>query len=255
MFQTSISNDVALALDYVLSMQYFRIFRYTSSSQSHLVDFAVSRKRLAGDKHIDDYLGGLLGAASCFSPAEKQALHAMLRLPLQLAMDVGGDAEQSWLQSVYEQVQSEYNLSAWCGRLSANAGGEFWTASDQHILKAWLYAKLDSEETRAAVGHQSLDRLRQFSETDRLVKSLVATAVCTPAETCAPLPTSGVYAMLRAHCLLDSRIFLHMISSIVCLLACLDLAGLSCIVCISRPWAQKAFHQPNTIACSVVDLR
>lgn len=179
-----VSNDIVLAIDYVLSLQYFRVFRWDKGSGKGLLSIEQSKERLLpSHKATDSFLSGL---SHVLEATRLQAAYAILRRPLESALqsqtDNDGDTEH-WLKVEYDKLLQMYSLPVWPTALNNGGGGQTdWTDSDKALLRVWLHAKMDAEESRHAVGYNSSEKDRQFNETDRLIKSLVSTRVFSQAE-------------------------------------------------------------------------
>jgi len=193
-----VSNDVVLAMDYVISMQYFRIFRWNRDSEDSLSSIEDSRKLLLpGNEHFDSFLDGF---KEVLGGEELKAVYAVLRFPLQSAFDSkvdDEDDEEHWLKTTYTQLQTVYQLPKWS---AAVWNDMHWNEFESALLKVWLHVKMSSENSRHAVGHHSTEADRQFTETDRLIKSLVKTRVFSRAkshEGLEPLDTGAGHLLLN----------------------------------------------------------
>ncbi|KAL0047438.1 hypothetical protein WJX82_003437 [Trebouxia sp. C0006] len=138
-----VSLDILLAMDYVISMQYFRVFRWDGC----LLGVDESKQILQSQ------------------PAALQQFHEGLSL-------VFGGA--------YKDLQQQYSLPDW--PTAYNEKLEEWGAFSTGALKVWLHCKLGAEYHSRGVGQHSNERDRQFTETDRLIKSLLETKLYSPAE-------------------------------------------------------------------------
>lgn len=221
LYEAAISDDVCLALDYVLSMQYFRIFR--CDENSCLVSYEESTNRLLDSdrRYINDFLSGL--QSGTFSSDEQRALRVMLRLPLQVALKSENGAEEPWIETSHRSMRDKFKLSGWVGLLSTSTAATHWSNSDKDLLIIWLHNKLQSEKVRPQATQQAADHMRLFSETDRLVGSLIARKIANPAEFCTPIEYSGMYnAVMQNHKKWLSNTCLMYIMTVACLQAALS---------------------------------
>lgn len=171
-------------------MQYFRVFRWDKGSDKSLLTIEQSKARLLpGDKALDSFLSGL---SHLLESARLKAAYAILRRPLESAFQStadGDDVIEHWLKTEYYKLLQRYQLPKWPTAL--NKGDGDWTDADKALLRVWLHAKMDAEESRHAVGHHSTEKQRQFNETDRLIKTLVNTRVFSQAESREGLREAG----------------------------------------------------------------
>lgn len=178
-----ISLDILLAMDYVISMQYFRIFRWDSCLLGVDESTQILQSQPAAIQQFQEGLSLVFGRLGLPS-----ALHAMLKIPIRAAFDAQGDATsdeadeaaEHWLCSAYKELQEQYSLPDWPE--AYNEQLEEWSAFSKGALKVWLHCKLEAEHHSQRVGQHSNDRDRQFTETDRLIKSLLETKLYPQAE-------------------------------------------------------------------------
>ena len=141
-----VSNDEILAIDYVLSMQYFRVFRWDRNSGKGLLSIEKSKERLGPQqKWLDSFLTGLAKVLKPW-PDRLCAAYAMLRRPLESAFQSQPDAvadTEHWLKTEYERLVTEYQLPAWPAPLKLK-GDSPWTDSDKALLRVWLHVKMDA---------------------------------------------------------------------------------------------------------------
>lgn len=172
--------DILLALDYVISMQYFRFFRW-NTSELRLLSYAESSQLLwaqpATRKSVmQQFLDGLIHEvfkASEYLPA----VLAMLKHPIKAAFDPDcssspDGASDNWLHAAYDEVTS---LPPWPA-VFTEAPDE-WSDFSHSALKVWIDCKLKAEQQSHVIGQHSTDSDRQFTETDRLIKSLLEAKV------------------------------------------------------------------------------
>lgn len=171
--------DILLALDYVISMQYFRIFRW-SKSELRLLSYEESSKLLwaqpaIGNSAMQQFLDGLLQIfeASEYLPA----VLAMLKHPIKAACDPDcssslDGASVHWLHTAYAGIVS---LPVWPA--SFDEASDKWSDFSKSALKVWIDCKLKAEQQSHVVGQHSSDSDKQFTGTDRLIKSLLEAKV------------------------------------------------------------------------------
>ena len=160
-------------------MQYFRIFRW-HKSELRLLSYEESSKLLwaqptARNSAMQQFLDGLLQVfeASEYLPA----VHAMLKHPIRAAYDPDCSSSphgpsDHWLRTAYAEVES---LPVWPA--SFEEASVTWSDFSKSALKVWIDCKLKAEQQSHVVGQHSSDSDRQFTETDRLIKSLLEAKV------------------------------------------------------------------------------
>lgn len=172
--------DILLALDYVISMQYFRIFRW-NKSELKLLSYAESSTLLwappaIGTSAMQQFLDGLI--LEVFKASEYlPAVLAMLKHPIKAAFDPDGSnsldgTSDHWLHAAYAEVKS---LPPWPAVFEE--APEEWSPFSHSALKVWIDCKLKAEQQSHVIGQHSTDSDRQFTETDRLIKSLLEAKV------------------------------------------------------------------------------
>jgi len=189
-----VSLDILLAMDYVISMQYFRVFRWDGCLLGVDESKQILQSQPAALQQFHEGLSLVFGGLGLSA-----ALHAMLKIPIRAAFDAQGDdtsdeADESaehWLCSVYKDLQQQYSLPDW--PTAYNEKLEEWGAFSTGALKVWLHCKLGAEYHSRGVGQHSNERDRQFTETDRLIKSLLETKLYSPAENADAVDLPGDY--------------------------------------------------------------
>ncbi len=189
-----VSLDILLAMDYVISMQYFRIFRWDSCLLGVDESKHILQPQPAALQQFQEGLSVVFGKLGLSS-----ALHAMLKIPIRAAFDAQGDttsdeadeAGEHWLCSAYKDLQQQYSLPDW--PKAYNEKLEEWGAFSKGALKVWLLCKLEAEYRSRRVGQHNNERDRQFTETDRLIKSLLETKLYSQAENTDALDLPGDY--------------------------------------------------------------
>lgn len=176
-----VPTDILLAIDYVISMRYFRIFRWGKSS-SRLLSYEDSNKLLWAQPGVkgsamQQFLEGLIEffKTSVYLPA----VHAMLKHPIKAAFTPDGstlpdEASDHWLCGAYAEAKL---LPLWPASFEEES--DEWTAFSRGALQVWIGCKLKAEQQSHVAGHHSNNIDRQFTETDRLIKSLLETKVYT----------------------------------------------------------------------------
>ena len=134
----------------------------------------------------DEFLAGLKVAAENAQEGLYKAVCAMLKSPIKAAVDQKNLDEQHWLLSAYDDLQAQYLLPAWpalyeCEDVTA------WSDFKKSALKVWLYCKMQAEEHGTCLHSSECDR--QFTETDRLVKSLLMFEAFSEEESNGPMQT------------------------------------------------------------------
>ena len=191
-----VDTDVLLALDYIISMQYFRLFRWDATGQAQ----TALQLQLVGESQkllwqtpqaTEEFLRGLKTVAENVQPGGSlyKAACAMLKSPIRSAFKAvaafeaaaeGGQETFSptehWLFEEYQKLQIEQKLPEWPKAYSMHEDGT-WDEFGKSALKVWLHCKMRGEKDSYMLGRHSGDHDRQFTETDRLVKSLLQTEV------------------------------------------------------------------------------
>ncbi|DBA91114.1 TPA: hypothetical protein ACH3X1_016078 [Trebouxia sp. C0004] len=121
----------------------------------------------------------------------------MLKFPIRAAFDAQGyatndeadEAAEHWLCSAYKDLQQHYSLPDW--PKAYNEKLEEWGAFSKGALKVWLHCKLEAECHSRRVGQHSNERDRQFTEIDRLIKSLLETKLYSQADNADAMDSPG----------------------------------------------------------------
>ena len=207
--------DVLLALDYITSMQYFRIFRWdykTSANRTmQLLSDADSRNQLwQSEQAFNEFLSGLKEVAEGVQTGLYKAVCAMLKSPIRAAVDEGqASTTKHWLCSAYDDLKAKHRLPEW-PQENKRQDTTDWSPFDRGALKVWLDCKLSAESHTAGLHSNEDDR--QFTETDRLVKSLLQAEVCSDTETnqgIAGKPGMGVVAFCRPYITMHINLISH----------------------------------------------
>lgn len=184
----NVDIDVLLALDYITSMQYFRLFRWNSDGlangtmQLQLKAIADSQQLLwTNPEAANEYLSGLKIAAEKVQPGLYKAVCAMLKSPIRTAVDQKARAQASmddaaaehWLDEAYQELRHQaHGLPDWPQTYNKQEDCT-WDDFSISALKVWLHCKMDAEADNHLVGSHSAERMKQFTQTDRIVKSLL----------------------------------------------------------------------------------
>lgn len=187
-----VSLDILLAMDYVISMQYFRIVRWNGCLLGADESTQILKSQPAALQQFLEGLSLVFGSLGLSS-----AVHAMLKIPIRAAFDGQGDdisdeADESakhWLCSAYKELQQQYSLPDWPTAYDEKL--EEWGAFSTGALKVWLHCKLGAEYHSRGVGQHSNERDRQFTETDRLIKSLLETKLYSGADNADAINSPG----------------------------------------------------------------
>lgn len=177
--------DVLLALDYITSMQYFRLFRWNSDDSANgimqLKDIADSQQLLwTNPEAAKEYLRGLTVAAEHVQPGLYRAVCAMLKSPIRTAVEQKVRAQTSrddsatehWLDEAYQELCHAHELPDWPQTYNKQEDGN-WDEFSISALRVWLHCKMDAEADIHLVGLHSAELMKQFTQTDRIVKSLL----------------------------------------------------------------------------------
>ena len=135
--------DVLLALDYITSMQYFRLFRWDHENSANrtmqLLTDAKSREELwQSEQAIDEFLGGLEKVAEDVQIGLYKAVCAMLKSPIRAAIDEGqSSTTKHWLFSAYDDLKDMHQLPEWPQESKRQDVTE-WSSFEKGALKVWL---------------------------------------------------------------------------------------------------------------------
>ncbi len=119
-------------------------------------------------------------AAENVQPGLYRAVCAMLKSPIRTAIDQKARAQAStddsaaehWLDTAYQELRHAHGLPDWPQTYNKQEDGT-WDDFGISALKVWLHCKMDAEADNHLAGLHSVERTKQFTQTDRIVKSLL----------------------------------------------------------------------------------
>ncbi len=137
-----------------------------------------------GPQAIKEFLEGLKTVLETVQPGVYKAVCAMLKSPIRAALEQTKDnaskvsaglakSTEHWLCAEYQQLELEHNLPPWSSCCDQEDGE--WTKFEMSALKVWLHCKVraDCQEGCHVTGVHSGEHEKQFTQTDRIVKSLM----------------------------------------------------------------------------------
>ena len=178
----AVDIDVLLALDYIISMQYFRLFRWDAGGSAEgvlqLLQPHHSQQLLwQTPEAIEEFLDGLQATAERVQPGLYKAVWVMLKHPIRAAVEQAAATAaaaaaalipepEHWLYKQYHELQCEHSLPEWPQSYRKQEDGTWNHDSDPFgmaSLKVWLHSKMAAETNSHLAGLHSSEHERQFT--------------------------------------------------------------------------------------------
>ena len=80
--------------------------------------------------------------------------------------------QQSTGKEAYQELCHAHELPDWPHTYSKQENGS-WDDFSTSALRVWLHCKMDAEADNHLVGLHSAERMKHFTQTDRIVKSVL----------------------------------------------------------------------------------